>query len=123
MRSHDETARNPVLFAVGCPRSGTTLLQRMLDSHPQLAVTNDSHFITRAVEASGKCAVADAIRTGDMPLTPAIVEWVKDYKRTHRIGLSEDAVREAGAASTTYRGFVEALYEMVEMPLLAPPQG
>jgi len=36
---------NPFLFVVGCPRSGTTLLQRMLDSHPRLAVTNDTHFI------------------------------------------------------------------------------
>jgi len=31
--------RNPSLFVVGCPRSGTTLLQRMLDSHPEMAVT------------------------------------------------------------------------------------
>jgi hypothetical protein len=30
---------NPFVFIVGCPRSGTTLLQRMLDAHPQIAVT------------------------------------------------------------------------------------
>ncbi len=34
-------------FVVGCPRSGTTLLQTMLDCHPDLAVPPESHFIPR----------------------------------------------------------------------------
>lgn len=33
------------LFVVGCERSGTTLLRLMLDSHPSLAIPNESHFI------------------------------------------------------------------------------
>jgi hypothetical protein len=40
---------NPYLFVVGCPRSGTTLLQRMLDHHPELAVSNDPDFVARAI--------------------------------------------------------------------------
>jgi hypothetical protein len=32
-------------FVVGCPRSGTTLLRAMLDSHPSLAIPGESHFI------------------------------------------------------------------------------
>jgi hypothetical protein len=32
-------------FVVGCPRSGTTLLRAMLDSHPQLAIPGESYFI------------------------------------------------------------------------------
>jgi hypothetical protein len=39
--------RNPYLFIVGCPRSGTTLLKRMLDAHPQIAITRETHWITR----------------------------------------------------------------------------
>jgi hypothetical protein len=35
------------VFVVGCPRSGTTLLQRMLDAHPQVAVAPETHFIRR----------------------------------------------------------------------------
>jgi hypothetical protein len=31
-------------FIVGCPRSGTTLLRRMLDSHSEIAVTPETHF-------------------------------------------------------------------------------
>lgn len=31
-------------FIVGCPRSGTTLLQTLIDAHPRLAVPPESHF-------------------------------------------------------------------------------
>ena len=40
----------PCLFIVGCPRSGTTSIQRMLVNHPNLAVANDTYFIPRVVE-------------------------------------------------------------------------
>lgn len=35
------------VFLVGCPRSGTTLLQRMLDAHPAVAIAPETHFIRR----------------------------------------------------------------------------
>lgn len=38
---------NPYVFIVGCPRSGTTLLQRIVDAHPQIAITPESHWIPR----------------------------------------------------------------------------
>ncbi|MGG6238270.1 sulfotransferase family protein [Nodosilinea sp. AN01ver1] len=33
------------IFLVGCPRSGTTLLQQMLDAHPEVAIAPETHFI------------------------------------------------------------------------------
>ncbi|MER6943510.1 sulfotransferase [Nonomuraea sp. NPDC000554] len=33
------------VFVVGCPRSGTTMLQLMLHSHPRLAVTPETRFL------------------------------------------------------------------------------
>jgi hypothetical protein len=38
---------NPYLFIVGAARSGTTLLQRMLDAHSELAVLHETHWIPR----------------------------------------------------------------------------
>lgn len=94
--------QNPYLFVVGCPRSGTTLLQRMLDNHPSLAVANDTHFITRVI---------DDVPIGvDPPLTPGLVEQVRTYKRFHRMDLTDAAVDEAAANAHTYREFVSALY-------------
>lgn len=33
------------IFIVGCPRSGTTLLQQMLDAHPDIAIAPETFFI------------------------------------------------------------------------------
>ena len=38
---------NPFVFIVGCPRSGTTLLQRMVDAHPQIAITKESQWFDK----------------------------------------------------------------------------
>ncbi len=35
----------PSIFVVGCPRSGTTLLQQLLDAHPRIAITPETHFM------------------------------------------------------------------------------
>jgi hypothetical protein len=35
------------MFLVGAARSGTTLLQRLLDAHPQLAVVNETYWVPR----------------------------------------------------------------------------
>jgi hypothetical protein len=37
--------RHPI-FVVGMPRSGTTLLSSMLDAHPDIAITPETHFYT-----------------------------------------------------------------------------
>jgi hypothetical protein len=90
----------PYAFIVGCPRSGTTLLQRMLDHHPLLAVANDTHFIPRVVDPDG----------GDVALSPEIVDRVLDYHRFGRLGLDDPAVRRAASHTRTYAEFVGALY-------------
>ena len=35
------------VFVVGCPRSGTTLLQQLLSRHPDLVVAPETHFVRR----------------------------------------------------------------------------
>lgn len=95
-------ARNPYLFAVGCPRSGTTLLQRMLDHHPQLAVSNDPHFIPFAP------GVADGT---DPPVTATLVDWLVGYPTTRRLGLDEATIRAAAGTCATYSEIVAALYD------------
>lgn len=94
--------RNPYVFAVGCPRSGTTLLQRMLDHHPRLGVANDTHFIPHAID--------DRSGLVDPPLTPEHVERVRMYRRFPRLGVSDEAVGAAARDALTYGQFVSALY-------------
>lgn len=104
-RKGRNTTVNPYLFVVGCPRSGTTLLQRMLDNHPQLTVANDTHFVTRAAKR--------VLRKNPNPrLTPELVESVKSYRRFHRLGLDEAEVTRAATDCGTYAKFVSRLYSI-----------
>jgi hypothetical protein len=41
----------PAPFVVGVPRSGTTLLRLMLDSHPELTIPPETHFLPRVIRA------------------------------------------------------------------------
>lgn len=40
-------------FVFGCPRSGTSLVSRMLDSHPHIAIPHESHLYNRVYPAVG----------------------------------------------------------------------
>jgi len=101
---------NPMLFVVGCPRSGTTLLQRMLDHHPKLAVANDTHFAVRALYKSAPRYIGHAIRGNEIPLDDALVDGLLDYHRFHRLGVDADEARAMAVDSPTYSGWIERLY-------------
>lgn len=47
-------ARGPMPVIVGCPRSGTTLLAVMLDSHPRLAMPPETAFLPELKTLAGK---------------------------------------------------------------------
>ena len=98
----------PYLFVVGCPRSGTTLLQRMLDSHPSLAVACDTHFIPRVLDTVTSGALEAATGGAEIALTREIVEDTLDDPHFTRLGLDEPLVR-AVAEEPTYTDFVSAL--------------
>lgn len=101
---------NPYLFVVGCPRSGTTLLQRMLDHHPDLAVANDTHFIPRSLEKASRDLIPIVLSGQDPPLSPQLLEAVRAYHRFSRLALPADAVERAAQANT-YAEFVSKLYD------------
>ncbi len=92
---------NPYVFIVGCARSGTTLLQRMLDAHPHLAVANDTHFIPKVLGDS----------TCDLALTPQLLDRVAEYRRIHRFGLPSEAFAGAADGARTFSEFTSRLYD------------
>jgi hypothetical protein len=105
IRSSDEALLNPYVFVVGCPRSGTTLMQRMLDAHPVLTVANDTHFITRAAKRE-LCIDANP------RLDRQLVDSVLSYHRFHRMGLDRDSVLSVAARTQSYAQFVSGLYDL-----------
>lgn len=95
--------RQPVFpFFVGCPRSGTTLVRAMFDSHPALAVPGESHFIVRMARECGGYARDDGF---------AASAFVADLLADERFALwqlSEAAVRDA-LTETAPSGLADAL--------------
>ena len=74
---------NPCLFVVGAARSGTTLLQRMLDAHPLLAVVNETYWLPR------KCLERAGL-TSDGLVTPALFPLLLDSPKFERMGFGEE---------------------------------
>ncbi len=102
---------NPCLFVGGCPRSGTTLLQRMLDHHPELAMANDSHFIPRALETTSREWYAAATRGESLPLTEELCSAVWNYHRFYRLGLKRSIFDAVVGQAATYQQLVAGLFD------------
>lgn len=71
----NSSSPNPFVFAVGCARSGTTLLTRMLDAHPRIAMTPETHWIPKFYEEGPG-------------VTPGQLRRLGDYHRIRKLGLS-----------------------------------
>ena len=72
----------PAPFVVGVGRSGTTLLRLMLDSHPELAIPPETHFINPLIQASGR------LRFNPNAATRTIVD--DERRRWNDFGLDEE---------------------------------
>lgn len=94
------------LFVVGCARSGTTMLRKMLDAHPDLAIPPESHFIT---------AMWQVRRRYGHPGPVDATRMVADVTRTFRFGewgIPASAVERAVASleRPSFAGVIEAVF-------------
>jgi hypothetical protein len=95
---------NPYVFIVGCPRSGTTLLRRMVDAHPAMAITRETHWIPEvfrdglSVDARGR--VTDA-------LAPAL----EAHPKFAKLGVDRRELDLLAARRPTYSAYVTALFD------------
>jgi hypothetical protein len=98
---------NPYVFVVGAARSGTTLLQRMLDAHPQLAVVNETYWVPRKFrERNGL--------TREGVVTPALVPKLLASPKFSYMGVSkEDLVGLLSEfESVRYNRFVARIFDL-----------
>jgi hypothetical protein len=91
---------NPYVFVVGCPRSGTTLLQRLLDAHRQLAVINETLWITREANRGR--------------VTTDLVARLFEYPRFQRLDLGRTEVERVleDDPSISYPDFVSQIFDL-----------
>jgi Sulfotransferase family len=91
----DGPLQAPAPFVVGVARSGTTLLRLMLDSHPDLAIPAETHFlpplIRRVNELERAGADTDELRA-------ATLELIVGHPRFRDLGVAADALEAHLAA-------------------------
>ena len=96
-----EVSSDAPIFIVGCPRSGTTLLRNLLNSHPHLTFPEESHFIPVFYRGYGDPRdEREARRLAERVLS---LQWVR------RWGLKVGA--ESFADCRSFREFLCHLYE------------
>ena len=99
--------RNPYLFIVGCPRSGTTLLRRILNAHPQIAIGPESHWIPRWFEKRKGL-------TPDGFVTPELISNLLDNRRFRRLRISPEQLDGLikSDAPVSFATFVSDLFNL-----------
>jgi hypothetical protein len=88
---------NPYVFIVGCPRSGTTLLRRMVNAHPAIAITRETHWIPELVR--------------DGPVTPELLEALLAHPKFAKLEVDRVELEELAAHGLSYSAFVTALFD------------
>jgi hypothetical protein len=100
---------NPYLFIVGCPRSGTTLLQRLVDAHPNVAVTPETHWIPRWFDQRPRKGI-----TPDGLATKKFLRKLISHPRFLELGINPGVVRKMikGNLQAPYDRLVCSLYDL-----------
>lgn len=100
-------AANPYVFVVGAARSGTTLLQRMLDAHPLLAVIDETYWVVRKFRERTGLTRAGIV-------TPALVPLLLASPKFSRMGLTEGDLRRllAQEQPLSYQRFVAQVFDL-----------
>ena len=97
---------NPLVFIVGCPRSGTTLLQRMVNAHPEIAITPETHWIPRFIKKRW-----GVTRKG--MVTPKLIARLLEHPGFLALGIGrEEAAKLIGTGELiTYSSFVSGIFD------------
>src|SRR4051794_2622998 len=73
------------IFVLGCPRSGTTLLQLMLHAHPRIAIPPETRFLMAAYDA--RHDFGDLTREANRL---ALARWIVTTKKSRFADLGLD---------------------------------
>lgn len=105
-RTSETSSQNPYVFLVGSPRSGTTLLRRMVDAHPEIAITRETHWIVRYYRKR-RGLTPDGFVTPE--LVPALFEYHRFPQMKAKRHHLEKLIRSDRPPS--YACFVSAIFD------------
>ncbi len=98
---------NPYVFLVGCPRSGTTLLQRIVNAHSRLAITPETQWLPRYFTQRVGL-------TADGRVTPAFIPRLLHHPRFADLGIGREALESLlkKREPVPYARFVSDLFDL-----------
>jgi hypothetical protein len=98
---------NPYLFIVGCPRSGTTLLRRLVDTHPLVAVIDEMRWIASFFERR------EGLTPGGL-VTPELVDRLLEYDRFATLEISREQLGRLidTGDPVPYPSFVTGIFDL-----------
>jgi hypothetical protein len=98
---------NPFVFIVGCPRSGTTLLQRILDAHPEVAVCPETFWIPYYFKKQIGL-------TPDGLIAPDLISRLFDYYKFYRMKAGREELERLSASGgpMRYADFVTRVFDL-----------
>ena len=100
---------NPYVFVVGCPRSGTTLLGRLLDAHPELAIIHEGRFVAAWFERRRGVTPEGAV-------TPELIDRLLEYRPFENVHVSREQLERLakpdGGGPVAYSSFVSAIFDL-----------
>jgi hypothetical protein len=105
---------NPYVFIVGCPRSGTTLVQRLLNAHPEIAVINELQWVPGWYERRVGL-------TQDGSITQEFASRLREHPRRARLAV-EDAQIETLIEQGRPKGYAQFVTELFDLHGLASGQ-
>ena len=98
---------NPYVFIVGCARSGTKLLRKIIDAHPQIAIPPETQWIPKPFERRQGV-------TPDGLVTPELVSRLLSREKFTRMRIGQDELEGlvAGEEPVSYSSFVNAIFDL-----------
>ena len=94
-------ANDRPIIVVGCPRSGTTMLQLMLHAHPRIAIPPENRFVLPAYHQR-----AEFGDLSDPARRRALGQWIVGHGRFDDFGLDRDRLVEEIVAAPGTLGSV-----------------
>ena len=101
------SAQDPYVFIVGFPRSGTTLLRRMVDAHPRIAITPETHWIPRYFKKR-----VGLTREG--LVTPELIPKLLEYRKFHNLKIGRGDLEKliSSGEPVSYASFVSGIFNL-----------
>ena len=98
---------NPIVFIIGCPRSGTTLLRHIVSAHPEITISPEAHWIPLFFEERRGL-------TSEGMLTSQFVDQLLEHPKFALFRLPPDEVRALAkdAVSQSYASFLTRIFDL-----------